>query len=261
MTRLRPSQSSELFAGVRIGFLSAASVIFVGGIADWIYINSQEGSLSLTNAFAQYLESYASAIFIAGIEIAAAFYFMQRYELGKERKLLLNSALIGLIGFFVYLTGEFFAGVFSLGAAKVPIGELLYFELAPTGLDYGNAMIIFLDLFALLLLLQLLFRINPVPKRNTGLSKGAGFLGAVWTSGITTFSATVCCGPLPVAIALATGLSTLYFTAVINLQSLLDLASIPLILVSVYLANRRASIGCRLRQGLSAKASNPTSHH
>jgi hypothetical protein len=254
------SRGSELwFAGVRLGFLAAASVIFVGGVADWVYINTQEYSLSLTNAFAQYLASYASAILIAGIEIAAAFYFMEKYDVGSRRGLLISSAVVGTAGFLSYLIAEFAAGWSSLGSSGVPIGELLYFELAPTGLDYGNALIIFLDLFALVLLVRLLFRINPMPKLGTGLSKGTGFLGATWTSSVTTFSAMVCCGPLPGAIAMAGGISPLYFTSVINLQSLLDLASVPLILLAIILAERRARAGCKLRQNLIAQKSSPAS--
>jgi hypothetical protein len=254
------SRNSQLwFSGARLGFLASAFVIFVGGFADWVYINTQEYSLSLTNAFAQYLESYASAIFIAGIEIAAAFYFIEKYDLGNTRKMIAYSAVVGTGGLLLYIIGEFIAGLYSLGASNVPLGELLYFDLAPTGLDYGNALIIFFDLFSLVLLLQLLFRINPVPKLKTGLSKSTGFLGAIWTSGITTFSAIVCCGPLPGSIALATGLLPLYFTSIINLQSVLDLVSIPLIVVAIILADKRATVGCKLRRRLSAEAASRAS--
>ena len=86
-----------------------------------------------------------------------------------------------------------------------------------------------------------------MPNTRAGLSKGTGVFGGLWTSLITTFSALVCCGPLPGAIALATGVSSIYFTSVINLQSLLVLVSVPPLVIAIILADRRAKIGCKLR--------------
>ena len=241
-----------LFEGVRVSFLLVAGVIFLGGLADWTYINAQEYALSLPTAFTGYLTSYVSAFIIAGIELAAVYYFVKKYDLGNTRRLFTFSFIAGALGFIGYVAGEVLAGVgiLSLGLASSghpSVLQVLAIEISPNDLDYGNALVIFLSLFSLVMLVGVLFKINPAPARRGKLPNGTGFLGGAWTSLITTFSALVCCGPLPGAIALTTGISSLYFTDVINFQSLIVLASVPLLVYAIILADRRARRGCKLR--------------
>ncbi|MDA4111696.1 MAG: hypothetical protein OK439_04105 [Thaumarchaeota archaeon] len=241
------SGNGLIFASARISFLAVVGVIFLGGICDWAYINSQESSIPLANAFVEYLTSYASAFVIAGIEISAAYYFVKKYDLGKTKKLLELSLSAGTIGFVVYIIGEAAAGLLSVGNTSASVLQVIYSEISPYDLDYGNALVIFLSIFSLVLLVGLLLKINPARYQKTGLTNGTGFIGGLWTSTITTFAAMVCCGPLPAAIAVFTGISPLLFTDIINLQSLLVLVSVPPLLYAVILADRRARNGCRLR--------------
>lgn len=229
-----------------MAFLAVMGILLLGGLSDWIYLNTQEYAISLAACFVEYLASYASAFLIAGIEIAAAYYFYARYDLGKQKRLLTLSLYAGLVGFAVYIIGEVASGLSSLGSANISMLTAIS-ELSPYELDYGNALIIFLSLFGLVLLVGTLLKINPLPNSKTILPKGAGLVGGVWTSAITTFAAMVCCGPLPGVIALATGISSLYFTRLIGLQSLLVLISAPLLLLAILLADRRARRGCKLR--------------
>jgi hypothetical protein len=236
-----------LFNGARISFLAVVAVIFLGGLADWAYLNVQEFSITIASAFVEYLASYASAFLIAGIEIAAAYYFIRKYDLGNTRRLFLLSIILGALGFVIYVIGEVFAGLFSFGNTPPSLGQVLASEISPYDLDYGNALIILLSIFSLVFLVGILIRINPPMNLNKTLPNGTGFFGGVWTSTITTVAAMVCCGPLPGAIALATGISSVYFTDLINYQSILVLVSVPLLLYAIVLANRRAMKGCRLR--------------
>ncbi|MGI0085990.1 MAG: hypothetical protein ACREBQ_13000, partial [Nitrososphaerales archaeon] len=207
------------------------------------------------------LSSYVSAFLIVAIEVAAAYYFIQKYDLGRQKSFLLPALYLGVAGFLAYIVGEVAAGASALGGAQIPLGQFLYYELAPTTLDYGNALIILLSLFGVVLLLKVLLKVNPLPKGKSGVSngvpgrglpRGAGFFGGLWTAGVTTAAAIVCCGPLPGAIALATGISSLYFTELISVQSLIIMISIPLILIAIVLADRRAMRGgCRLRRSTS----------
>jgi len=242
-----PRDRDLLFSGIRISFLAVVAVIFLGGLFDWAYINTQEYLISIESAFVEYLASYASAFAIAGIEIAAAYYFIRKYDLGNTRRLFFLSIILGSTGFVIYVAGEVFAGIGALGYTTIPMGRILASELSPYDLDYGNALIILLSILALIFLVGILFRINPPVMVKKTLSNGTGFLGGVWTSTITTVAALVCCGPLPGAIALGTGISSVYFTALINYQSVLVLASIPLLVYSIVLANRRAMKGCKVR--------------
>jgi hypothetical protein len=236
-----------IYSGARVSALITILAILAGGTFDWAFINQQEYSVSLVNAQVDYLSSYASAFLIAAIEIGAAYYFLQKYELGSERKLTGRALVIGIVGFLIYLIGEVVTGIGSLGQVSIPFPTLLYNELTPSVLDYGNALIILISLFGMVLLLEVLLKINPIPRSDSALSNGAGFAGSLWTSIVTTTSAMVCCGPLPGAIALATGVSSLYFTALINIQSFIILISVPLILVAIFVADRRAMKGCKIR--------------
>ncbi|MGI0090414.1 MAG: hypothetical protein ACREBS_01770 [Nitrososphaerales archaeon] len=239
-----------VFSGARLAFLVTMGVIFLGGAADWAYLNVQEYSISIYDAFVEYLTSYASAFLISGIEIAAAYYFMERYDLGVSgKKIIYWSLVAGGIGFLGYVLGEVIAGLSTITVTgEVSILEPIYYELTPVDLDYGNALIIMLTIFSLVMLIWLLLKINPMPKNmKAGLSKGTGVMGGLWTSTVTTLAATVCCGPLPGAIALATGISSIYFTAIIQIQSLIILVSVPLLLSAIYLADKRARKGCKLK--------------
>jgi len=231
--------------------LAVMGILLIGGLSDWLYLNAQEYAISLPAAFVEYLASYASAFLIAGIEIAAAYYFFARYDLGSKKSLVKYSILAGLAGFAIYVIGEVASGFSSLGIANISMLSAISLELSPYDLDYGNALIIFLSLFGLVLLVGSLLKINPLPVSKTAVPKGAGLVGGVWTSAITTAAAIVCCGPLPAAIALATGTSSLAFTEafteLIKLQSLLVLVSVPLLLLSIILADKRARRGCKLR--------------
>jgi hypothetical protein len=235
------------FEGVRISFLAVVATVFLGGLADWVYLNSQETSIPLVNTFVEYLTSYVSAIVIAGIEIAAAYYFTRKYDLGKTKRLFLLSVLAGILGFFAYVIGEVVAGLGSLGTTQAPILQVIYFEMLPNYLDYGNATVIFVNIFSLLLLIGVLFKINPVSYRKSSIPDRTGFVGGLWVSTVTTFAALVCCGPLPGAIALFTQIPMLYFTTLINFQSVLVLVSVPPLLFAIILADRRAQKGCSLR--------------
>jgi hypothetical protein len=222
-------------------------IVLLGGISDWLYLNVQEYPISLSASFVEYLSSYASAFLIAGIEIAATYYFFTRYDLGSEARLLKYSLLTGLAGFAIYIVGEVLAGFSSIGVTNISMLSAITLELSPYDLDYGNALMIFLSLFGLVLLVGSLVRINPLPSSKSAVPKGAGLVGGVWTSAITTAAAMVCCGPLPASIALVTGISSLAFTQLISLQSLLVLVSVPLLLLSIILADKRARNGCKLR--------------
>jgi len=184
---------------------------------------------------------------IAGIEIAATYYFFTKYDLGSSRRLIKFSILIGLVGFLIYILGEVVSGFSSLKITNISMLRAISLEVSPYDLDYGNALIIFLSLFGLMLLVGSLLKINPLPSSKTAVPNGAGLVGGVWTSAITTAAAMVCCGPLPGAIALATGVSSIAFTELINLQSLIVLVSVPLLFLSIVLADRRARKGCKLR--------------
>jgi hypothetical protein len=243
-----------LFAGIRISFLVVVAIIFLGGLSDWVYINTQEYTISLATTFVEYLTSYVSAFLIAGIELTAVYYFEKKYDLGKTRRLFNFALIAGALGFVAYMVGETLAGLGVLGNSLASTGntnpsvlQVIAWEISPNDLDYGNALVIFLSIFALVLLVGVLFRINPVRNPSGQIPNGSGFLGGAWTSLITTFSAMVCCGPLPGAIALSTGISSIYFTDVINLQSLIVLVSVPLLVYAILLADRRARGVCKLR--------------
>ncbi len=240
-----------LFEGVRIAFLLVIGIIFVGGLADWTYINTQEYMISFQAAFVVYLSSYVSAFLIAGVEFAGAYYFVRKYDLGNTHKLFNFSLIAGALGFLAYIVGELLAGLGilspSLGVSGHPsVLQVIALEISPNDLDYGNALVIFLSIFTLVLLVGILFKINPAQKAK--LTNGTGFLAGAWTSLITTFAALVCCGPLPGAVALTTGISSIYFTEVINFQSLIVLVSLPLLVYSIILGDERARKGCRLRK-------------
>jgi len=236
-----------LFSGARISFLTVVAVIFLGGLSDWAYINVQVSSISLASVFVEYLASYASAFLIAGIEIAAAYYFIRKYDLGNSRRLFFLSLVLGTLGFVIYVVGELMAGLASIRNTSAPLGLVLASELSPYVLDYGNALIILLSIFSVIFLVGILYRINPPVNAKKSFPSGTGFLGGIWTSTITTVAALLCCGPLPAAIAFTTGISSAYFTDLINYQSLLVLVSIPLLVYAIILANRRAMRGCKLR--------------
>jgi len=240
------SAASLAFAGGRLAFLAMMGILLLGGLADWTYLNSQEGVITLAGSFVEYLSSYSSAFLIAGIELGAAYYFFARYDLGSSKRILSLSLGIGILGFVGYVLGEVLSGLSGLGNS-IPFLTAVSLELSPNALDYGNALIILASLFGLVLLVATLLKINPLPKSAVALSKGAGVIGGVWTSAITTFAAMVCCGPLPGVIALATGISSLYFTTLISLQSLLVLVSVPLLFLSIFLADKRARKGCKLK--------------
>ncbi len=237
-----------IYHGALIAAVLTIVSILVGGIFDWAFLNQQEYSISLIDAQVDYLASYISAFLIVAIEVAAAYYFIEKYDLGSRKKLLLPPLYIGIAGFLAYVAGEVVSGISTLGGANIPFEKLLYYELIPGVLDYGNALVILLSLFGMVLLLEILLKINPMPKSKSGIPNGAGFFGSVWTASVTVLSAMVCCGPLPGAIALTTGISSLYFTTLINVQSLIVLISIPLILIAIFLADRRAMRGCKLRK-------------
>jgi hypothetical protein len=250
-------KSSVAFAGGRLAFLSVMAVLVLGGISDWLYLNVQEYPISLPASFVEYLTSYSAAFLIAGIEIGATFYFFTVYEIGSTRKLLRAAGIIGAVGFLGYVFGEVIAGFLSLGnSSTVPILTALSLEISPLDLDYGNALIIFLSLFGLVLLIGTLLKINPLPRSASSASKNAGFVGGVWTSVVTTFAAIVCCGPLPAIIATASGVASmsLYFTTLITWQSLLVLLSVPVLAISIILADRRARSGCKLRNARSYRS-------
>lgn len=236
-----------VFVGARLAGLLTIATILAGGAFDWLFINQQEYPISLVDAQVEYLSNYISAFLIVVIEVAAAYYFIQKYDLGPKKGFLPPALYVGIAGFLVYVIGEVTAGISSSGGAQIPLLQFLYYELAPANLDYGNALVILLSLFGVILLLEVLLKVNPLPNSKSGVSNGTGFFGGLWTAGITTASAIVCCGPLPGAIAIATGISSLYFTELINIQSLIVLISIPLILVALFLADRRAMRGCKLR--------------
>jgi len=231
-----------------MAFLVVMGILLLGGISDWLYLNAQETSISLPASFVEYLSSYVSAFLIAGVELGAAYYFFARYEIGSSKRLLVVSLGVGFIGFLTYVSAEVVSGIFSLGqATSVPLLTAIWFELSPISLDYGNALIIMLSLFGLVLIAGTLLKINPLPSSATALPKGAGLVGGVWTSIVTTAAAMVCCGPLPAAIVIATGISSIYFTTLISLQSLLVLISVPILILSIFLADKRAREGCKLR--------------
>ncbi|MDA4130641.1 MAG: hypothetical protein OK457_07710 [Thaumarchaeota archaeon] len=235
------------FEGMRISFLAVVATVFLGGLADWVYLNSQETSIPLANTFVEYLTSYVSAIVIAGIEIAAAYYFTRKYDLGKTKRLFLISVLAGTLGFFAYIIGEVVAGLGSLGTTQASILQVIYFEIIPNDLDYGNALIIFISIFSAMLVIGVLFKINPVSYRKSSIPNKTGFVGGLWVSTVTTIAALVCCGPLPGAIALLTQIPVLYFTTLINFQSVLVLVSVPPLLIAIIVADWRAKKGCSLR--------------
>lgn len=238
---------NELFGAFQVALALTLLVLLVGGLADWAYLNTQEAAVSVIDGLSDYLTSYVSSFLIAGVEIGASYYFIEKYDLGDRKRLLISSFMIGLVGFVGYVIAEVAAGLESTGSSQIPVLQLLFNEYSPTVIDYGNALVILLSLFSLVVLLKVLLRINPMANARNGLSKSTGVLGGLWTSAITMFSAVVCCGPLPGALALATGVSSIYFTSVINLQAYLVLISIPLLLIAIVLADRRARIGCKLR--------------
>ncbi len=245
---LMPIQKNRdlILAGARIATLFTIVSVLVGGVFDWLFLNQQEYSISLINAQIDYLSSYISAFLIVAIEVAGAYYLFQKYDIGSSRKLVSQALYVGTGGFLVYVVGEVVSGISTFGGANVQLAALLYNELIPTVLDYGNALVILVSLFSMILLLEVLLKINPI-KTKSMIPNGVGFFGGIWTSGVTTVSAMVCCGPLPGAIALGTGISSLYFTTLINIQSLIVLISIPPIMTAIFLADRRATRGCRLR--------------
>jgi hypothetical protein len=245
--RTSSNASAIVFTSGRLAFLAVMGILVLGGISDWIYLNTQELPISLAACFVEYLTSYVSAFLIAGIEIAASYYFYTRYDLGKQKRLLKFALYAGIVGFVAYVVGEVISGLTTLGSPNISMLTAISIEISPNDLDYGNALIIFLSLFGLVLLVGTLVKINPLPSSKTILPKGAGLVGGVWTSAITTVAAMVCCGPLPGVIALATGISSLYFTDLITVQSLLVLVSVPVLLLSIVLADRRARRGCKLR--------------
>ena len=242
-----PQSKSLFYEGAKWAALLTLASILIGGVFDWIYLNTQESQMSLVDAQSDYLGSYASAFLIAAIEIGAAYYFIEKYDFGDRRKFFIPAVYAGFAAFLFYTFGELAAGISSSNGVQIPLGQFLYYELAPGALDYGNAIIMLFDLFALALLLKVLLRVNPLPNAKASLPNSAGFFGGVWTSAVTSASAVVCCGPLPGAIALATGVSSIYFTDLINIQSFIVLVSIPLLLVAIFLADKRAMKGCKLR--------------
>jgi hypothetical protein len=236
-----------LFESTRISFLFIVTIIFFGGLSDWAYINAQEYPISLATAFVEYLTSYVSAFIITGIEIAAIYYFVRKYDLGKTKRLFTYSIIAGALGFIAYIVGETLAFLGSLGNTNAPLSQIIALEISPVDLDYGNALVIFLSIFSLVMLVGVLFRINPPRIQKGNLQNRTGFVGGVWTSIITTFAAVVCCGPLPAAILAVSQIPAIYFTDVIDFQSLIVLVSVPFLVYAIILADRRARRGCKLR--------------
>jgi len=233
--------------GLRISFLVVVATIFLGGLADWVYLNHQEGPIPLAGSFVEYLTSYSVAFLVAGIEIAAAYYYTRKYDLGKTKRLFIVSVIAGFLGFFTYIIGEVVAGLGSIGTSQISVLQAIYFEIVPNDLDYGNALTILISIFSLVLLFGILFKINPISYPKGSIPNGTGFVGGLWVSTVTTFAALVCCGPLPGAIALLAQIPVLYFTKLITFQSLLVLVSIPPLLFAIILADIRAKKGCSLR--------------
>src|SRR5487761_23175 len=234
------TQSDFVFSSVRIASIIGISLVLIGGTLDWIYLNNQEFAVSFFDAQASYFESYFSGFVISIVEIAAAMYFLQKYNLG-------------VISSLVYVLAEFVTGVGTLKGVNVSVSQLVSFELAPASMDYGNAVIIGLSIFSLVILLRVLFKLNPMPKlaKNSSSSqsslpsKAPTLLGGIWAGFITTASATLCCGPLPGAIALASGISSVYFGTLINMQPVLVLVGLPLLVFAIIMADKRARSYCK----------------
>ena len=250
------TQIDFISSSARIASIIGISFALIGGTFDWIYLNNQEFAVNFFDAQASYLESYVSGFIISIVEIAAALYFLQKYDLGgKAKSYFVAPAILAGIASLVYVLAEFVSGVGLLNGINVSVSQLISLELAPASMDYGNAVIIGLSVFSLAILLRVLFKLNPMPKRakkssssQSSLSTGAPTLaGGIWAGFITTASATLCCGPLPGAIALASGISSVYFGTLINWQPILVLVGLPLLIFAIVLADKRAKSYCKLR--------------
>src|SRR5487761_677210 len=248
------TQSDFVFSSIRIASMIGISLVLIGGTLDWIYMNNQEFAVSFFDAQASYLESYVSGFVISIVEIAAALYFLQKYNLGGTIKsYFVFPVILGVISSLVYVLAEFVTGVGTLKGVNVSVSQLVSFELAPASMDYGNAVIIGLSIFSLVILLRVLFKLNPMPKlaKNSSSSqsslpsKAPTLLGGIWAGFITTASATLCCGPLPGAIALASGISSVYFGTLINMQPVLVLVGLPLLVFAIIMADKRARSYCK----------------
>ncbi len=248
------TQTDFISSSSRIAGIVGISFSLIGGAFDWIYLNNQEFSVNYLDAQASYLESYISGFVISIIEIGAALYFLQKYDLGGKKSYFLLPIILGVFASVVYVLAELVAGIGYLGGVNVSLSQLISLELAPASTDYGNAVIIGLSFFSLALLLKVLFKLNPIPKlkpssqsSNSSSTRAPTIVGGIWSGFITTASATLCCGPLPGAIALASGISSVYFGALINLQPFLALVGLPVLFFAIILADKRARSYCKLR--------------
>jgi hypothetical protein len=243
-------------SSARVATIIGISLALIGGTFDWIYLNNQEFTVNFFDAQASYVEGYISGFIIAIVEIGAALYFLQRYDLGgRTKSYFLVPAVLGVLASLVYVLAEVASSVTLLNGVNVSVPQLISLELAPASMDYGNAVIIGLSIFSFAILLRVLFKLNPMPKRVGGSSgphssvstKAPTLLGGVWAGFITTASATLCCGPLPGAIALASGISSVYFGALINWQPILVLVGLPLLIFAIITADKRARSYCKFR--------------
>jgi hypothetical protein len=262
MNERKLTRNDSIWFSVKIAGIIGISLVLLGGALDWIYLNSQELAVNFFDAQASYLESYISGFIISIVEIAAALYFLQRYDLGgKVRSFFLGPTILGVAASILYVLAEFVSAIRSInGSANLNASQIIMLELPPNVMDYGNAVIIGFSVFCFIFLLRVLFRLNPLSKvasmrhssnnNNLGSSfpaRASGVLGGIWAGFITTASATLCCGPLPGFIAVASGISTIYFSSLINLQPYLALVGLPLLVFAIILADRRARTYCKLR--------------
>ena len=101
-------------------------IVLLGGLSDWLYLNVQEYPISLSASFVEYLSSYASAFLIAGIEIAATYYFFTRYDLGSKARLLKYSTFCRAAGFARILIGEVVRRIFELNITNISVLSVIY---------------------------------------------------------------------------------------------------------------------------------------
>ena len=129
-------------------------------------------------AFVEYLTSYVSAFIITGIEIAAVYYFVRKYDLGKTKRLFIFSVIAGALGFIAYIVGETLAFLGKHGKYKCPSAQdYRSRNISRRSSDYGNALVIFLSIFSLVMILGVLFRINPPRIQKGNLQNRTGFRG------------------------------------------------------------------------------------
>jgi hypothetical protein len=258
-------KGETIIYGAILSALVVSTILFVGGLFHDIYVNSQEYPTTYPASLSDYLRTYVSGLIMAAVEIGAGYYFVRYYNFDKKKKIMnqLKVPLIaGLIGFLAYIFGEFLSG-YSTATYRAPIQYAFYYSVMPSSLDYSNALIIGLSVFGIVLLIKSMIKINPFMVRQAALPKDSGILSSLWSTFITTASATVCCGPLPGAITLSVGIPSLYFTALITYQPIIAAVGIPILIFAILLADRRATRGCKLiddQRNLSSdfKAEKPT---